>query len=921
MKLRKLAQVISLICIAAPAVAQQTTVPAAPQKIQKVEVTGSSIKRIQDEGATPIQVITKDEIDRAGITSAEQLLERISANGNGAYNLASQQGFATSLDRIADGQSNANLRGLGPSSTLVLLNGRRVSTHGLSARAVDLNSIPLAAVLRVEILKDGASAIYGTDAIGGVINFILRKDYNGAELTAFSDVTEQGGGNIHRGSLLAGFGSLESNRYNVMASLTFDRSEHLDGAQRDFSNGFQPGRGLSPDTTGTPFANIQAAGGTALGAAFRLPGDAQLYSRFSALAFENKCETIPRQSLFQAGLWGNPLQRYACAYDYGSVSRLQQDVERINVVSRATFKISENHSAYLELVGSQTTTVAQFTESQLTSPPTNYPAFVNGVRTPYYQNLSSIISTFNPNLPIRVRWRCLECGPRTIESESQAMRSLLAFEGIVGGAWDYKLGVSTGKSKVNSLLKSGYFFVKPFSDAFQTGLINPFLRAGQTQTPEALALINGARADGARLYGGEATLTQYDGTLSGELMQLPAGPLYAAAGFDLRRESYRFRPDAPLNPDTTVVIRDAGGDPLLNKADRDITAFFGELSIPILKSLEAQVAIRRDDYSLVGTTTNPKVAIKFQPMNNLLFRASASEGFIAPGYVQLYSGEITGVSNTFLTDPACPVTDPAVCVNRFTIKSGGNVRLKPETAKQWAYGFAMSPTNWMSFNVDAWRIERKNRIVKLDVRQVLDNFRVLSGNIVRSTDGSIDFIQADWANSAQDITKGVDLGININGDVRGAKWTASFDGSYLDSFKTRLFATQPFQELAGKFGAPGNFREAYIRWKHNASFNVNSGPWSATVSQRYVGRYQDQAPLGVSPPGFDPTIHSYILYNTSVSYTGLKNTTLTFGIKNILNTDPPFSAHNVDDVGGAGWDARVGDPRGRAYTARVTYRF
>ena len=148
-------------------------------------------------------------------------------------------------------------------------------------------------------------------------------------------------------------------------------------------------------------------------------------------------------------------------------------------------------------------------------------------------------------------------------------------------------------------------------------------------------------------------------------MQLPAGPLYAAAGFDLRKESYRFRPDAPLNPDTTVVIRDAGGDPLLNKADRDISAFFGELSIPILKNLEAQVAIRRDDYSLVGTTTNPKVAIKFQPTNNLLFRASASEGFIAPGYVQLYSGEITGVSNTFLTDPACPVTDPAVCVDRM----------------------------------------------------------------------------------------------------------------------------------------------------------------------------------------------------------------------------------------------------------------
>ena len=212
MKLRKLVELVSVICVAGPALAQQ----AAPQKLEKVEVTGSSIKRVQDEGALPIQVITKADIDRAGITSAEQLVATITANGSGADNLSSNVGIQLgTTDRNNNGNTSANLRGLGASSTLVLLNGRRVSTHGAKGNAVDLNSIPLAAVQRVEVLKDGASAIYGTDAIGGVINFILRKDYTGVELTAFADITQDTGGDLHRGSILAGKGDLGKDGYNV----------------------------------------------------------------------------------------------------------------------------------------------------------------------------------------------------------------------------------------------------------------------------------------------------------------------------------------------------------------------------------------------------------------------------------------------------------------------------------------------------------------------------------------------------------------------------------------------------------------------------------------------------------------------------------------------------------------------------------
>ena len=191
MKKSRLASFVALAFAAGTVFAQQDS---APQKGEKIEVTGSSIKRTLEGGPLPLQIITRDEISRAGIISAEQLMEYISANGTATDNLSSATLIVASTDlerRNNNGNASANLRGLGAGSTLVLLNGRRVSTHGLKANSVDLNSIPLAAVERVEILKDGASAIYGTDAIGGVINFILRKDFTGGEVTVLGDITQK----------------------------------------------------------------------------------------------------------------------------------------------------------------------------------------------------------------------------------------------------------------------------------------------------------------------------------------------------------------------------------------------------------------------------------------------------------------------------------------------------------------------------------------------------------------------------------------------------------------------------------------------------------------------------------------------------------------------------------------------------------
>ncbi len=933
MKLKKLAQVISLICIAGPTFAQTApdspkTPDGKPQSVERITVTGSNIKRVQDESAQVLQVITKEEINRAGITSAEQLIASISANGTGADNLSSNTGIQLgSTDRNNNGNSSANLRGLGAASTLVLLNGRRVSTHGAKGNAVDLNSIPLAAVERVEVLKDGASAIYGTDAIGGVINFILRKDYRGVEVTAFSDTTADGGGNIYRGSILGGMGDLAKDGYNLMASLTFDRNERLDAKQRPFVNGYQPDRGLSPDTTGTPFATQTGRAGTAIGSSFRTPNlgtGTQTFNRANLLSFQGKCDTGQQMSQYQYLLWDSPGFRYGCAYDYTGQAVLIQPVDRTNFVSRGTMQLGSNTTAFVEAVASRSKSEKQFEQSQVTTnltaaTTTGIPGNAYPVGGPFYQDLSAFIPSFNRNLPIAYRWRCLECGKRTIDSVSDSYRLLVGVEGLIG-KYDYKLGLSTAGNKAESTLGDGYLKDAQFNTALATGLINPWLLPGQTQTPAAMALINGAKAAGTKLFGGQAGLVQFDGAISGELMALPAGPLAFAAGFDVRKESYKFSDGST----STVTVRDAPFDAEFAKVSRNIRAVYGELAIPVAKNFEATVAVRHDRYSDFGGTTNPKFAFKWTPFNELLVRGSTSSGFRAPSFFQLYGATSESPVPGNIADPIlCPLnpTDLSVCAIRPNARFGGNRDLQPEKSKQWTFGGVITPTDWLTASLDYWEIIRTDRIYELTPQQVIANYTTFPENLVRGAGGRLDgqggYIRAGFVNADGDITRGYEVSLTAQGKLWAGKWNANIDGTYIDSFKSRVFSTQPYIETVGQW----NSRDLFVRWKHQARFNYSQGPWSGTLSQSYTRGYKDEVPAGLVPPGFNPDVKAYIIYGISGTYSGFKNTTITLGVKNLLNTDPPFTAHNVDFAAGAGWDPRVGDPRGRAYTARVTYKF
>nr|WP_314861126.1 TonB-dependent receptor [uncultured Undibacterium sp.] len=916
MKLTTIAHCIALIGVSnlAAGITYAQSLPV--EKLQKVEITGSSIKAVQKEGALPIQVITAEQIGRSGTTSVEQLIATLSANGTTADNLSSQAGIQLgSNDRNNNGNSSANLRGLGAGSTLVLLNGRRVSLHGAKGNAVNLNSIPLAAVERVEILTDGSSAIYGTDAIGGVINFILKKNFNGVNVSARTNVTQGGGGSTKGVSIVGGMGDMESQGYNLMATVSYDKQTILNANQRSFVNGFQPERGLSPDTTGTPFATQTGGTGTAIGSSYKLPTTgAQTYNRANLLSFQGKCDSGFDMTQYQSTLWGSPQFANACAYDYTGQAVLIQPVDNLNLVTRGTLKINNDTKAYFEVVGSRSTATKQFEQSQITTSIAAKNAYPVG--GPYYQDLSSYIPTFDKTKPIAYRWRCMECGGRTIQTVSEQTRILAGIDGVIGG-WDYSLGASTAKSYANSVLGDGYMKRLEFDAALASGKINPWLKAGESQSAEALALIQGAKAAGTSLFGGRASLVQVDGKISGELFSLPAGMVSAAAGFDLRRESYQFKSDETA----TVPVRDAPFDATFAKVSRDITAIYAEMAVPVFKGFDAQLAIRRDKYSDFGSTVNPKISFRYEPIEKtLMFRGSVNSGFRAPSFFQLYSGVSISPLPGNVDDPVLCPKNPGnlqYCGIRPDQKSGGNINLNPEKSKQWSIGTVIQPLDWMAVTIDLWNIKRDGIITELDGTAVIKHPETFPNNLIRDANGEIDYIQAGYVNADGDKLRGIDLALKMNGKLGTGKWDAGVEGTYIKSFKSRIFKSDAYNELLGEWYP----RDLYVRWKHNAFVTYSEGDWSTTFSQRYTAGYKDERPYGVVPAGFVADVKPYTTYNLSASYAGFKDLTINVILIDMFNRTPSFTAHNVDFAGGAGWDPRVASPLGRRLSVSANYKF
>jgi len=487
---------VALGALATPALAQDApdiTAQNSASESGAIVVTGSRIKQDPGKGALPLQIITTDDLSREGISNPEQLISFLAANGNGADNLASNSDVVTGAARGTNGLSSANLRGQGASSTLVLLNGRRVAAHGLSGSAVDVNQVPLAAIERVEVLKDGASAIYGTDAIGGVINFITKKNFKGIVANGFVDMTEEGDAPIYRVSGTAGWGDLDEQGFNVMAAVSKSWNGALFGKDRDFVNGNQPNRGLSIDTRGTPIAtafpiNATAAGigitqgGTLLGNAtgtltnltvngVRMSGGVNILD----LPGGAGCGTMDGGMAYDEVLWNTPGAAYACAWDTGRAATLQQPIDTLTFYGRATAKFGD-HELYAEVTGSKAHSKKIFSSNQYTANNTSMPIAypLNSLTAATYNSVYDQLAAFLPGigavgdrtvdnvgrygLPITFRWRCTTCGPREYETDTKTFRAAVGLEGPIGGSWEYRIGGSYAESQATSVLGQGYHF-------------------------------------------------------------------------------------------------------------------------------------------------------------------------------------------------------------------------------------------------------------------------------------------------------------------------------------------------------------------------------------------------------------------------------------------------------------------------------
>ena len=546
----------ALLLLAAPALAQQAATPDA--KLERIEITGSSIKRIDGETALPVQVIKREEIDKSGVTTAAELLQKISSNVGGLTDGAS----ISDQSGAQRGFNGANLRGLGVSSTLVLLNGRRLAnfaTPGDNA-GVDLNNIPSGAIQRVEVLRDGASAVYGTDAMGGVINFITRKDYQGLDLSVYGLGTQDGGAGKKTVTLSGGFGDLARDRFNVFASGDFQKLGALRSTQRDFIREYSLPDRLPPQLSSNPFpANVDLSSSqlTALNAfvlanpttalkgtgpngtwAPVVPGSSARRVNFSKASCTGGANP---NSVSPNSLGGNE----GCAYNYMGNTEIYPDAQKTNLIARATFQVADDHQVFAEALYSKSQTdysASPATSSSLSSS--------LGLKLP-----TSLQAVTGITTPVGLRFRLEDAGYRTSRVDSEATRLVVGATGTFAG-WDYDTAVNHSINEATDTNLSGWVSRNKMIAGIASGAYNPF----QPATSSAgQAFMESIRLDGgARISKG--TSDSIDGKLTRALTQLAGGDLQLAIGAELRREKTEFKTSQALKDNDIVGDRNNAGE-------------------------------------------------------------------------------------------------------------------------------------------------------------------------------------------------------------------------------------------------------------------------------------------------------------------------------------------------------------------------
>ena len=947
----------------------------APDALQRVTITGSSISRVQSESALPVLILTAEDIAKTGVTSVSDLIQM----------LPSIQGFvpvSSSVNGGGGGVTTAALHSLPSKYTLVLLDGQRMAPISLGNSqgggfGVNLESIPLDAVERVEILSDGASAIYGSDAIGGVVNFILKHDKtDGNAYVNYTRPQHRGGGSWNAG-ISKGIGNLERDGYNLLFTYSHDNQDKLDATQRPFSaqGAYFPFSNGGVDyiyngrTSNTEPANITFKAVPVGSPAGTKP---TAYSINPYYAKNGNCGTPFAGALTDPAALG--ATGVSCRFNYAATVEDLPSSKRDSGLIRGSIKLNTETTLWGLLALSDYSMVARYAPGAQPLPlgtkASQLPVLYNTYVVPFL-TANGLVNAAKGSPTARAGYRAVGNGGRTDDYDTMSRHFSFGLDGVMWG-WDYKASVTLSNSKLTDTAAGGYTDFDKFSAAVGSGAYDPILGTGLSSISDAI------------LHNVFSTSTSDLNTLrisaQRNLFEMAGGPSILSIGADHTYTHYQVGYDSLILSQSGFSTQPASANYPIGgnygqvpfDASRKNWGAYGEWLLPATKQLEFTGALRYDSYSKVHskyvfdtavdpvsevqnqiadadlgnkfTSTTGKLSFRFVPTENLLFRGSYGTGFKAPNLTDV-AGALTFAGST-QNSYACPIPGSPGCFPgsaQYDLVAGpnglaGDSGLKPEKSTQSTLGFRVEPVKNLSLGLDLWNVKIKNQILSQGIAEQLGfaNPGAYAGLFINPyTDpagfSTIAFQQIPF-NGGEANYKGIDWDASYRtktplGNLAG-RWT----GTYMLKQQYNFGPGLPFNTSLGQYGPDQN---VVFRTKMNIALSLETGSFTNTLIAHYQSGYKDQTypigsniflakadgSLGASTAfgGLDVPSYTTLDYQGVYSYT--KAIRFTFGVKNLADKKPPLSLQSGGGGNQVGYDGRYTDPIGRAFYVRAAYKF
>jgi iron complex outermembrane receptor protein len=902
------------------------------QESQRIEITGSSIKRIAAEGALPVQTITQQDIQRSGVTSVTQLIQKIPV-------MSGFTSIADSVGGTGGGVTTAGLHGVGEQYTLVLLNGRRVAP-ATSGTTIDLNSIPLAAIERVEVLTDGASALYGADAIAGVVNFILKRGEAPFTIDARVSAPKAGGAEEANLAISKGFGDLSRDGYSLFVAGSFDKNKQLKATDRSFSKtGLISG---TFDNLGYDFFNGSSRSVPpnvdVLG-----PGIGGVSSSGSPI---NSVSLSPYLEANGVCPPAHVIIGRQCFFDYTTTVEIYPELERKALYGSGKLALGKSGwNAFGDLAFTDVSTIARIAPYPAEFlMPSSHPYFGQYV-TPYLTPAQQAVAT-----GANVKYRLYDMGNRTYDYNTKSLHGVLGVEGGAAG-WDLTTAVTLSKQRQDQNYVAGFPLADAFNAALNAQLFDPFPYAVGEMPADQLAALKATQFVG-NYNKTDIKMVGWDGNAQRPVFNLGGGSAILSVGADARKTSYSVTAN-PAVANAEILFDDPQPEYDLS---RKTFGVYGELLMPLGKTLEMTAAMRHDSISGVTDSQNNtkfggtesattfKLAGKWQPNKDLALRASFGTGFRTAEMLEIAQPRVDfGVTSGTYNCPFNASYDPLgyfaagyVCADglQYEVFKQGNADLKPEKSKQWNLGGVWQATDRLSVGLNYWSVDIKDAVTSVSEQLILENPALYLDLYTTKFKASNGLTYVAILDSAINIGKIENRGIDWDFTYKDRTSFGRIEGKLAGTYIVKARYTVPgtsdqWTTSLGKFGVDD---AVTLRNRITASGTVGVGGWEHTLTMHYSSGYRDQAYTAVDDCVFFDLatgdcadgalrVPEHITFDWRTQWAATKNLTLVFGIENVFDEDPPLSLR----VNGAGhqlgYDPRYASPLGRTYSLALRYQF